>query len=219
MMRVNGETGRNTRSPEVGATAMTTCPLCFSSKVAAARRTRAIERGLLTWIGVLPFRCAECQTRFYRVAWDDPRRHRRDAADSLPVERPRAPRWPVKLPAWVYYEGPGGETVAIEGVTEDASVQGAKVRLPEPVPEGSRVEVSIEGGPRTPASVRWNRTEGDQAVVHGLGLEKAWPPESIDPAPLGRLRRRRLVRRLLIGGVIIGLIALAMWGLVALMAG
>jgi hypothetical protein len=196
--------------------AMKACPLCLSGNVYASHRARAIERGLLTWIGVLPFRCSDCQTRFYRFAWDDPRRGAHGADPILPVERPRAPRWPVKLQTWVYYEGPGGETVAVEGMTENASLQGAKLRLPEPVPEGSRVQVSVEGGPPMPASVRWSRAEDDE-FVHGVGLDQAWGPESVDPRPLRRLRRRRLLRRLLMGLIALGLIALTAWGLVWLM--
>ncbi len=198
-------------------TAMKACPLCVSSNVYASHRTTAVERGLLTWIGVLPFRCSDCRTRFYRFAWDDPRRESRAADPVLPVERPRPPRWAIHLDAAVSFERPGEGKVSVKGVTEDASLRGAKVRLPEGVPEGTRVEVSVEGGPSTPASVRWSRAEGDEAIVHGLGLDEAWGSESVDPKPLRRFRRRRRLRRLLIGTVALVLIALTAWGLVWLM--
>lgn len=107
--------------------------------------------------------------------------------------------------------------MSLPGRTENASLEGARLRLPEAVPEGSRVEVSLEGGAVASGSVRWTRPEGEQDVVHGLRLDSSLKPPGLHSKPLRRLRRRRILRRLLIGLIGLVLIAAAAWGLVWMM--
>jgi hypothetical protein len=195
---------------------MKPCPLCRSSAVYASHRTGILEQGPLTWLGILPFRCGDCQSRFYRLAWFDPRRRRRYDSD-FASDEPRPPRWPLRVRASVTVERPGEGPVSLSGMTENASLGGARLHLPEAVPQGSRVEVSFEGGVVASGSVRWNRPEGEQDVVHGLRLDSPLKPPGQHSKPLRRLRRRRFLRRLLIGLLGLALIAAATWGLVWMM--
>ncbi len=102
-------------------------------------------------------------------------------------------------------------------MTENASLEGARLRLPHALPEGSRVGVSFEGGAVSSGSVRWNRPEGEDDVVHGLRLDSPLKPPGLHSKPLRRLRRRRFLRRFLIGLIGLALIAAAAWGLVWMM--
>jgi hypothetical protein len=195
---------------------MKPCPLCRSTAVYASHRTGLLERGPLTWFAILPFRCDDCQSRFYRLAWhDNRRRHRYDADFPSPQRRP--PRWPMKIRASVTVERPGEGPVALSGMTENASLEGARLRLPNAVPEGSRVELTFEGGAVASGSVRWNRPDGEEDVVHGLRLDSPLKPPGLHSKPLRRLRRQRFLRRLLIGLIGLALIAAAAWGLVWMM--
>ena len=45
---------------------MVNCPLCSSKRVYRSRRNGIIERKLLAIIFVRPFRCGECDYRFFR---------------------------------------------------------------------------------------------------------------------------------------------------------
>jgi hypothetical protein len=55
---------------------MKACPICRATKIHASHRRGLLERGPLTWVRVFPFRCGECQARFYRFDFTDPRRLR-----------------------------------------------------------------------------------------------------------------------------------------------
>ena len=47
------------------------CPHCGSSEVFRSHRRGAVERYLLRAIGVRPFRCVNCDARFYRLKHSD----------------------------------------------------------------------------------------------------------------------------------------------------
>ena len=47
------------------------CPHCGSSEVFRSHRRGAMERYLLRAIGMLPFRCVNCDARFYRHKHSD----------------------------------------------------------------------------------------------------------------------------------------------------
>ena len=47
------------------------CPHCGSAEVFRSHRRGAMERYLLRAIGVRPFRCVNCDARFYRLKHSD----------------------------------------------------------------------------------------------------------------------------------------------------
>ena len=47
------------------------CPHCGSSEIFRSHRRNAVERYLLRAIGVRPFRCVNCDARFYRLKHSD----------------------------------------------------------------------------------------------------------------------------------------------------
>jgi len=190
---------------------MRSCPACRSSEVFASHRQSLLERGPLTWLAVLPFRCGDCQARFYRLALHDPRRRGQDPL--FPSDRPRPARWALALETSVTVRRPGGPPCRLSGTLENASLDGARVRLPEALPEGSHIEVSLGGGAVASGRVRWSRPDGREGVLHGLRLDVPAKAHSPHARPLRRLRRRWALRRLAIGAAALIVIALAAWGL------
>ncbi len=185
---------------------MMTCPACSTTDVYSSHRRGFLERRPLTWIGILPFRCGQCQTRFYRLALKDPRRRReRDDSDSAPEQR-RAPRWTINVAAVVTAYLPGQPSVTVHGMAENASLGGVRLRLPVALTEGSHLSVALVGGPSRLGNVRWVQDQGESGVVHGIRYHT--PPErrSGSSRPLRRISLRRLSRRILIG--VIGLIGI-----------
>jgi DNA-directed RNA polymerase subunit RPC12/RpoP len=47
------------------------CPHCGSAEVFRSHRRDAVERYLLRAIGMRPFRCVNCDARFYRLKHSD----------------------------------------------------------------------------------------------------------------------------------------------------
>lgn len=45
------------------------CPHCRSLETSRSRRHGSAERYLLSLIGVLPYRCLNCDARFYAFSW------------------------------------------------------------------------------------------------------------------------------------------------------
>ena len=60
---------------------MICCPNCDSARIHLSRRKGLLEKGILAMIFVRPFRCEECDGRFFRLRFstnpDAPRRHKR----------------------------------------------------------------------------------------------------------------------------------------------
>jgi hypothetical protein len=65
----------------------TNCPSCSSSKVRRSRRKGVFEKGFLKIFAVYPYRCEECDERYYRIG---PRREPPEQLRMLPSETPRA---------------------------------------------------------------------------------------------------------------------------------
>lgn len=186
-----------------------TCPVCLTHDVFASHRQGFLERGLLTWMAVLPFRCGQCQTRFYRVARGDPRR-RRSVDSGLPTEQVRAPRWTTQISAVVTASAPGEASVVLKGAAENASLEGARLRLPVALAEGSQVSVALEGGPAIPCTVRWSQAQGESGFLHGIRFHAGLEQRAPHSRSLRRLRLLRLLRRgmlALIGLIVISAVA------------
>ena len=49
------------------------CPYCGGSEVFRSHRRGTMERYLLRAVGVRPFRCVNCDARFYRRSYSDGR--------------------------------------------------------------------------------------------------------------------------------------------------
>jgi PilZ domain-containing protein len=193
------------------------CPICSANAVYASHRRGFLERGPFTWIGVLPFRCGQCQARFYRIARTDPRRRSRRRDSGLPVDQVHAPRWDVRMRATVSVTLPGQPGVVLEGASENASLEGACLRLPAALPQGSQVSVSLEGGPGTIGTVRWIRQEADKGFLHGIDYRVPLHQHAMHAQPSRRLRLRRALRRALIALIGLAGIALAAYTVASLL--
>lgn len=196
-----------------------TCPVCRAASVSQSHRHGAWERGLLTWMGVLPFRCGQCRTRFYKIALKDSRRRRHSVDVVFPVDRPRAPRWMTNVAAVVTLHASDQTNVSLKGIAENASLEGARVRLPSALPEGSPVSVALEGGLSRPGSVHWTMPDGESGVIHGIRFQVPLERRADHSRPLRRLRLRQSFRRGLIVLIGAATIAIAAYGLVWLIEG
>jgi hypothetical protein len=92
---------------------------------------------------------------------------------------------------------PGQPSVVLQGVAKNASLEGARVQLPEAVPEGSLVSVRVQGGVSQLGSVRWS-LPGESGFLHGVRFQSPMDPTGSHARPLRRLRLRQVVRRALI---------------------
>jgi PilZ domain-containing protein len=190
------------------------CPVCRALDVQVSHRRGTLERGPLTWLGILPFRCGQCQTRFYKFVVKDPRR-RRPAGDTIPpVDLPRAPRWNTNLPAAVTVCQPGREDTVLSGVAVNASLEGVRLRLPTMLSEGSVVSVALQGGPSRLGSVRWTLAHGESEIIHGVRFQVPLERRGVHSQPFRRLRRRQCIRRSLMVLIGLAVIAIAAYGFV-----
>jgi uncharacterized iron-regulated membrane protein len=188
------------------------CSICQAIDVRASHRRGILERGPLTWLGILPFRCGQCQTRFYKIVPKDPRR-RRYTGDAIPrVDLPRAPRWNTNVPVVVTMYQPGRESVTLRGVAVNASLEGVRVRLKTPLPEGGLVSVTLEGNPSRLGSVRWSMAQSESEVLHGVRFQVPLERRGAHSRPLHRLRWRKLIRKGLILLIGLAVIAIAAFG-------
>lgn len=189
------------------------CPVCSTKDVYPSHRKGVLERSALTWIGVLPYRCGHCRTRFFRFARKDPRRRRKGGIVASVADQPRPPRWTTNVSAVVTVCTPGQASVTLKGIAENASLEGGRLRLPKSLPEGSVVSVALEGVPSLIGSVRWTAIEGE-SVLHGIQFQVSLQPHGTHSLPWRRLGLRQMARGVLI--VLIGsaAIATAAYGLV-----
>jgi len=201
---------------------MKPCPICLSTDVQLSHRRGMLERRILGWVRLFPFRCGQCQTRFHRFALSDPRRYG-SVADApvrevrIPDERRRAPRWATHVPAVVSIYAPHQPNESHQGFAENASLEGVRLRLPVALPEGSRVSVSLEGIPSRLGLVCWSQPHEDSGHLHGIRFDAPVQKRDGYSWPLVRIRLRRLTRRLLIVGIALGIIVLISLGLVVFM--
>lgn len=188
------------------------CPVCRATGVHASHRRGILERGPLTWLGIFPFRCGECRTRFYRIALKDRRRWRYTADSIPPSELPRAPRWRTNIPAVVTVNQPGRESTVLQGVAVNASLEGARLLLPMALPEGSVLSVTLEDGLSRPGSVRWTLPHGDAETLHGVRFQVPEGRRERQVRAFRWLRRRKLLRRGLMALIGLAVLAVAAYG-------
>ncbi len=193
------------------------CPICSANAVYASHRRGFVERGPFTWIGLLPFRCGQCQSRFYRIALRDPRRRMRKGEMDLPTDQLRAPRWERRIRATVTQTLPGLPPVVLEGPIENASLEGVRLRLRSALTQGSQVSVSLDGGPGRAGTVRWVQPEGKDGILHGINFNAPMQRRAAHAHPFRRMRLRRRLRRALIALIVLGAMALAVSAVVSVM--
>lgn len=194
---------------------MRTCPVCQAANVRASHRQGWLERGPLTWVGVLPFRCGSCQTRYRRFAYSEVRRRREFLVSASDDVRP--PRWRFRIATRVTIQPSGGTPETLDGETENASARGVRVRLPREVPVGSHLSLTLQGGAARGGVVRWTAPHETSGYLHGIEMDKPLERHAKASRPLARLRCRLFFRRLLLGSIALGLMALAAAGLVWLL--
>jgi len=198
---------------------MRTCPACRSTEVRISHRRGILERGLLAGVGIFPFRCEQCQTRFYRLAVGAYRRRSSIAASSLGTFAVRPARWPIALAAEVAVQKEGRvDQTPIRGVAENVSLEGVRVRLPVSLQPGRQVSVRLEGESLRSGDVRWSRVAGESGVSHGVRYHAPLGHRArLLAKPFRRLRRQQGLRRFWgwMGGLL--LIAAAAYGLVWLL--
>lgn len=194
------------------------CPVCQATDTYAAHRQGWLERGPLTWCGILPFRCEHCQTRFFRWAPQDPRRRTRLAVAETPTPV-RARRWEFRSVTKATIRQPGKPPITLTGETENRSADGVCVRLPAEAPVGCRVQVTVDGGEIRSGTVRWVKPQEGAWFSHGVGFGAPAGRHGGGSPQVRRFRRRQRVRRTVFWLVALGLIALTTAGLVWLMEG
>jgi hypothetical protein len=109
------------------------CPACGGSKIRLAAR-KSLSDVLLSGLTIYPFRCQLCADRFRTFLGrrtPNPRRSFERIEVSFPVWfRPRRSKYP---------DEPGQE-----GVIEDLSIRGCRIRSTTPVAVGSRLELEFQ---------------------------------------------------------------------------
>jgi PilZ domain len=176
------------------------CRACQVTDVRASHRRGWLERVPLTWCGILPYRCGHCQTRFYRLGWRDPRRWHPHLEDPA-VDDIRAPRWSSRTSATVTVDLTVGSPVPLTERTEDLSVRGARVRLPEEIPAGTPVRLSVRGERPRVGTVRWSKADestefarGETRTLNGAGSHRFPTAPRVTPAPTASSRPDRAHR-------------------------
>jgi len=199
--------GRETRD-------MTSCPACKGPDVRTSHRQGFLERALLTWLRVFPFRCCQCRTRFYRFVPRSPRRRGYAADGTIPTERHREPRWPIYGDAVVTVTPPGQASVVLKAVAVNASLEGVRLQLPIALEEDSQVDVALDEGPPRTGTVRWARPLGESDFLHGVRFHAPADRRGTFSRPLRHLGVRTSLRRGLILLISAASIAIAAYGLV-----
>jgi hypothetical protein len=129
----------------------------------------------------------------------------------------RPPRWRFRIGTQVTIQPPGGTLETVDGETENASAKGVCVRFPREVPVGSHVSLPLQGGAARGGVVRWIALHEASGYLHGIEMDKPLEWHAKASRPLARLRCRLFFRRLLLGSIALGLMALAAAGLVWLL--
>ncbi len=109
------------------------CPACGASKIRLAAR-RSLSDVLLSGLTIYPFRCQLCADRFRTFLGrrtSNPRRSFERIEVSFPVWfRPRRSKYPDEM----------GQ----EGMIENLSIRGCRIRSTTPVAVGSRLELEFQ---------------------------------------------------------------------------
>lgn len=195
---------------------MGTCPVCQSNGVFRSHRRGLLERGPLTWLGVFPYRCGQCQTRFYRLTG---RLFRRPAAapEAWSPYPLRQARWTLRVGAEINLQPPQDANTRLTGRTENVSLHGLQMRLPARLEVGSRVAVHLQGEETRVGTVRWHRERGGAEVLHGIELKVPVGRRTRYARPLRRLLWRQRLRRVWFSVIGLVLMAGAAYGLVWLL--
>jgi PilZ domain len=193
---------------------VSSCPVCATNGIYASHRRGVLERGPLSWIGVFPFRCGQCNARFYRFAPGAKRRRVERTLVPTGSDHLRPLRWSIAAEATVTLYREDGSTSSFLGRVENASSGGMGVLLPMTLPEGSVLNVEIPDMPSRLGTVRWVKAGESEGTLHGLEFESA--AEAAAPAyrPSLAKRARRIRRRVFVGVISLALLALAAYGLV-----
>lgn len=193
---------------------MSLCPVCGTDGVYASHRRGILERGLLSWVGVLPFRCGQCNARFYRFAPGARRRRAENTFEPTGSDHLRPVRWSMKAEAAVTLYQPDGTTRSFVGQVENASASGVGLVLPMTLPEASVLNIDIPGLPSRVGRVRWLKESGVEGTHHGIEFDSPSEISSLVYRPSLAKRARRVRRRVFVGLISLALLALAAYGLV-----
>lgn len=193
---------------------MAICPGCQGHDIRPSHRRGFLERDLLTWVRVFPFRCCQCRARFYRFVPESGWRVAYGAEGSVSAGRPRDFRWPIYEEAVVTVSPPGQASVILRGLAVNASLAGVRLQLPIALEEDSLVSVALNAGPPRRGIVRWARSHGESGFLHGVRFDAPADRRGTLCSPYRRLRIRMALRRGLILLVSAVSIAVAAYGLV-----
>ncbi len=116
------------------------------------------------------------------------------------------------MPVIITVYQPGRESTVLQGVAVNASLEGARLRLPMALPEGSVVSIALEGAPPRLGSVCWILAQGESEVLHGVRFQVPLERRGIHSRPFRRLQWRQLMRRGLIVLIGLAVIAIAAYG-------
>lgn len=114
-------------------TSTITCPACHAVKVRLATR-KGLSDALLSGFTIYPFRCQLCAERFHKFFG------RRTLSPRRSFDRVE-----VSFPVWFRTpRTPGSPRVGQEGMIENLSVRGCRIRTAAPPILGSRLELEFQ---------------------------------------------------------------------------
>ena len=108
------------------------CQYCGTSKTRLAVR-RALADHLLGYATIYPFRCQLCARRFHSFL-----------GRSAPSPRRNFDRVAVDFPVWVKPLNAAPHELGEEGVIQDLSIRGCRIRCERPVTPGMRLELEFQ---------------------------------------------------------------------------
>jgi len=108
------------------------CPFCGTSKTKVATR-KTFSDNLLSRLTIYPFRCQLCAARF-----------RTYVGRSISNPRRSFERVQVTFPVWFKLRQSSPSTMGEEGVIENLSMRGCRIRSSTPLSAGMRVELEFQ---------------------------------------------------------------------------
>jgi len=109
-----------------------TCPRCRTGKTRLAP-CRTFTDKLYRTVTIYPFRCQLCATRFHAYV-----------GQRAPSPRRSFERVPVAFPVWFKPRGTSPHAMGFEGVLENLSLRGCRIRSYRSLPLGTRVELEFQ---------------------------------------------------------------------------
>lgn len=107
------------------------CPGCRTTKIRPAPHRFQRDR-LLAFFRVVPFRCQLCGLRFRALAWNP-----------IPPTQRNYDRVPVLYPVWFHTAVPSTAGHASQGLIDDLSIRGCRIRSNRPLPLGTRLQLEF----------------------------------------------------------------------------